>query len=256
MNIKAIFFDIDGTLLSYKTHKVLPGTIEAFEILHRKGIRTFISSGRPMALIPQFPVSFDGYITVNGGYCFVGENIVHKISLNPDDCNKWLDYIESNNLPTMCFTARDMCLNRIDDEGLALQRELGFEMPPAKSISEMRNKEVYQFIALQTAEKDEEILRMLPHCRLPRWHRAFSDIIPINSSKAVGIGKMLDYFGIDKTESMAFGDGENDIEMLNYVGFGVAMGNASNIVKQNAKYVTDDADSEGIYNALKNLEII
>ena len=51
--IKAIFFDIDGTLLSYGTHRVLPSTIDAFDILRRKGIKTVISSGRPLMLIPQ-----------------------------------------------------------------------------------------------------------------------------------------------------------------------------------------------------------
>ena len=74
--IRAAFFDIDGTLLSFKTHKVSEGTIRAFDSLHRKGIRTFISSGRPMVLIPEMPVSFDGYVTMNGGYCFVGDNVL------------------------------------------------------------------------------------------------------------------------------------------------------------------------------------
>ena len=64
--IKAVFFDIDGTLLGYKSHNLLPGTVEAFSILKERGVKTFISSGRPMVLIPKLPLHFDGYITVNG----------------------------------------------------------------------------------------------------------------------------------------------------------------------------------------------
>lgn len=74
--IKAAFFDIDGTLLSFKTHVVSSGTVRAFEALHAQGVRTFIASGRPKVLIPDMPVSFDGYVTMNGGYCFVGDQVL------------------------------------------------------------------------------------------------------------------------------------------------------------------------------------
>ena len=97
---------------------------------------------------------------------------------------------------------------------------------------------------------------LLSHCRMPRWHPAFSDVIPQGSSKAVGISKMLNHFGLTADEAMAFGDGANDIEMLECVGCGVAMGNAAPIVKEHADYVTDDAGSEGILNALIALKVI
>lgn len=254
--IKAIFFDIDGTLLSYNTHKMLPSTIEAFDLLHQNGVRTFISSGRPMVLIPELPVHFDGYITVNGGYCFVGDEIILRNAINDADCRKWLEYVEENDLTTMCFTANDMYINRIDPVTIALHDQLGFEMPPVRPLSELQGKEAFQFIAIQPAEKDAEVLELLPNCRMPRWHSVFTDLIPADSSKAVGIERTLAHFGISREESMAFGDGANDIEMLEYVGIGVAMGNAADIVKQHSHYVTDSADKDGIWNALKKMEVI
>lgn len=254
--IKAIFFDIDGTLLSYRTHQVLPGTIEAFRTLQGKGIKTFVSSGRPKVLIPDMPLHFDGYITVNGGYCFAGETIVHRNALDPMVCSRWLDYVEENNLTTMCFTDHEMSINQIDPAVTALHKQLGFLMPPVRPIEEMRQKEVYQFIAMQPAEKDAEVLSLLGHCRLPRWHPLFTDLIPEGSSKAVGITKTLDYFSLSADEAMAFGDGENDIEMLDCVGLSVAMGNATDNVKRHADLTTDNADNEGIFNALKKTGII
>ena len=254
--IRAIFFDIDGTLLSYNSHKVLPGTIEAFDILHSKGVRTFISSGRPMVLIPELPIQFDGYITVNGGYCIVDGKVVLRNAINPYDCHKWLEYVAENNITTMCFTENDMYINRIDPVAAALRDQLGFEMPPVRPLSELQGKVVYQFIAIQPAEKDAEILEFLPHCRMPRWHSVFTDLIPADSSKAVGIERIIAHYGISREETMAFGDGANDIEMLEYVGTGVAMGNAADIVKQHSQYVTDSADDEGIWNALKKMEVI
>ena len=254
--IKAIFFDIDGTLLSYGTHRVLPSTIDAFDILRRKGIKTVISSGRPLMLIPQMPVDFDGYITVNGGYCFVGNQVLLRNAIDSDDSLRWLDYVEKNDLTTMCFTEREMFINRIDHVAEAMRNQLGFEMPPVLPLSEMRGRETYQFIAVQPAEKDAEVLGTLSHCRMPRWHPLFTDLIPEGSSKAVGIECLLKHFDIRREETMAFGDGANDIEMLDYVGTGVAMGNAADIVKAHADYVTDSSDDDGIANALTRLGII
>ena len=99
--IKAVFFDIDGTLLGYKSHNLLPGTVEAFSILKERGVKTFISSGRPMVLIPKLPLHFDGYITVNGGYCIVGDQVILRNTINPDDADRWLQYVRENNLTTI-----------------------------------------------------------------------------------------------------------------------------------------------------------
>ena len=254
--IKAIFFDIDGTLLSYKTHRVLPGTVKAFDALRARGIKTVISSGRPTILIPDMPIHFDGFITVNGGLCYAGDKVLLRNTIDDGDSRRWIDYVEQNGLTTMCFTENEMYINRIAPEAVALRDQLGFTMPPVLPLNELRGQSVYQFIALQPADKDAEVLQTLSHCRMPRWHPAFSDIIPQNSSKAVGIERMLDHFGIARDEAMAFGDGANDIEMLEYVGTGIAMGNAADIVKQHAKYTTDSADDEGIFNALKKMRII
>ena len=156
----------------------------------------------------------------------------------------------------MCFTADKMYINRIAPETAALRDQLGFEMPPLSPLSDMRGEKAYQFIAMQPAERDATTLRLVPGCRMPRWHPAFSDVIPADSSKAVGIERMLSHFGIRREETMAFGDGNNDIEMLEYVEIGVAMGNANNNVKSHADYVTDTADSEGIAKALAHFGLI
>ncbi len=254
--IKAVFFDIDGTLLSTKTHNLMPGTLLAFEKLRAKGIRVFISSGRPKVLIPEMPVRFDGYITVNGGYCIADDKVILRNPISVEDTKAWLNYVKQNDIVTMCFTADSMSVNHISPEAVKLRDQLGFTMPPLCSIDMMESSEVYQFIAMQPASDDTHTLKLLPGCRMPRWHTAFTDIIPANSSKAVGISKIIDYYGISQDETMAFGDGANDIEMLDFVNIAVAMGNASESVKQHADYITLDSDHEGILSALEHFGII
>ena len=96
----------------------------------------------------------------------------------------------------------------------------------------------------------------MPGCRGVRWNPLFVDVIPENGGKGMGIKTMLDYLGFSKEEAMAFGDGGNDIEMLEFVKYGVAMGNSGENVKKSAAYVTDDVDSDGIYNALVHYNVL
>ena len=81
--IKALFFDIDGTLVSFKTHLIPTSTIEALEAAKAKGIQIFIATGRPRVIINNLaPLQnrklIDGYITMNGAYCFVNDTVIYK----------------------------------------------------------------------------------------------------------------------------------------------------------------------------------
>lgn len=255
--IKAAFFDIDGTLLSFTTHQVSPGTIRAFKALHQQGVKTFISSGRPKILIPDMPVCFDGYVTMNGGYCFVGNQVLLRNPIPQAETDRWLHYAQQEGLCTMIFTEHDMFVNtHTNPVANAIRNQLEFTMPPLLPIEQMIGRETYQIIAIMTADRDKAVLEMLPHCRLPRWHPQFSDLVKANNSKASGIESILNYYGIAKDECIGFGDGGNDVEMLDYCGIGVAMGNADEKVKAHADFVTTSVDEEGILHALTALSII
>lgn len=251
--IKAAFFDIDGTLLSFTTHRVSEGTVRAFDTLHRHGVRTFISSGRPLVLIPPMPVTFKGHITMNGGLVFTPDQILLSNPIPHEDLNSWLDFAKEHNLCTMIFTADGMMLAQPNEVGLKLRDQLEFTMPPVVDIDEMRRHEAYQIIALMPASLDATVAGLLSHCRLPRWHPAFTDIVAAGNSKAAGMEALCRHFGIRQEETLAFGDGANDIEMLRWAGIGVAMGNAEQIVKDAADLVTTTVDDEGIEHAVNQI---
>ena len=73
------------------------------------------------------------------------------------------------------------------------------------------------------------------------------DVIPATGGKGVSIQKMLNYFQLDASQSIAFGDSYNDMDMLRTVGTGVAMGNAPDPLKEIADYVCDPVEHDGIY---------
>ncbi len=89
-----------------------------------------------------------------------------------------------------------------------------------------------------------------------RWHKYSMDILPKGGSKAEGIKQMIKKLNFDLKDVYAFGDGLNDIEMIQEVGTGVVMGNASDEVKQYADFVTHDVAEEGIPYGLKKLGLL
>ena len=111
--------------------------------------------------------------------------------------------------------------------------------------------------AFGQTEADEEIFgKILTHCETMRWHPLFADIINKGTSKSRGIDEVIKHYGIKLEETMAFGDGGNDINMLEHAGIGVAMDNASDKVKAAADYITSSVDDNGIINALRHFNIL
>lgn len=256
--IKAVFFDIDGTLVSFKTHRVPDSAKRAIAALRAKGIRVFVASGRQLLAINNLEdLQFDGYVTLNGGYCIVGERVIYKHSMPSEDMASLVQYMEEReNFPCIFVHENTFCINYTDERTDEVFRLLNFPQPPSLSLREAAKGEIFQLVAFFTKEQEKAIMAVMPHCEATRWNPLFSDVIPKGSSKQVGVDKMLDYFGISLEESMAFGDGGNDVLMLKHVGIGVAMGNAEDEVKLTAGYVTDSVDEDGIEKALRHFGVI
>ena len=261
--IKAIFFDIDGTLISFKTHKIPQSTMEALQKLHDKGIKLFICSGRPpmdiKPLMDKLNSLFDGYITLNGQYCYdANKKIIHEQSLDKDDLIKLTDYLKDKDIACGFVELNYFYFNLHNQYLSDLDKQLG-STAPERIIDDMqrvRTHKTYQLNLFLSNKDEQPILKMLPNCRSVRWCPLFGDIIPKSGGKSTGIKYILDYYNINIDECMAFGDGGNDKEMLEFAKIGVAMGNASDDVKSIADYVTTDVDNDGILNALKHFNVL
>lgn len=96
----------------------------------------------------------------------------------------------------------------------------------------------------------------MPNSKAARWTTHFTDVIPKDGGKNTGIDAIISHFGIKLEETMAFGDGGNDIDMLKHAGIGVAMENAGDNVKEIADYITTSVDDDGITHALKHFNVL
>ena len=258
--IKAIFFDIDGTILSHKQKKVPDSTVEALNILKAKGIKTFIATGRHISEMRDLPINdieFDGYITLNGQYCFNKEGIIYDLPIDQEDINHIIEMIDEESFPCIFVESELMYINYYNRDVEIVQEAISTDLPEINDLHRGYKEKIYQVIPYGIDNnKEKEILKVMSHCKATRWHDLAIDIIPDIGGKNNGIKHVLDYYGIDLSETMAFGDGENDIPMLEYCHIGVAMGNSKDIVKQRSDYVTDDIDSDGIFKALKHYKVI
>ena len=126
----------------------------------------------------------------------------------------------------------------------------------SRKISEYKSEEIYQGILYVDFNDRKQLEKEISELKFTSWHPQAVDLIPPNSGKTLGIEKFIEKENIDVQETMAFGDGENDIDMLQYVGLGIAMGNSDKRVKKCADYITDSCENDGIYKALKHIELI
>lgn len=257
--IKAVFFDIDGTLVSFKTHVVPASTLQALDQLRQKGVKVFIATGRQLQFINNLgSLTFDGYITLNGGYCVAKDGrVIYRHRIPEEDIASLIRYQEEvESFPCALVEEDGTYLNYKDKSVVELFDLLNFPDPPLRPLQENNGKEVYQLIAFFTDEQEERIMSALPHCEATRWNPLFSDVVPRGSNKGIGIDRIIEYYGISLDETMAFGDGGNDVAMLHHAGIGVAMGDAEEEVKAAADYVTTPVDEDGILHALRHYGVL
>ncbi|MDQ0361813.1 Cof-type HAD-IIB family hydrolase [Breznakia pachnodae] len=255
--IKAIFFDIDGTLISFKTHKIADSTIQALKDLRKKGIKLFIATGRGkdgLGALEDLP--FDGFITMNGQYCFSGDEVIYENAVDKDDIKTLLNYIEDHPIACGFITKDRKFYNKRNERVEELNKITKNDATPASDVSILTDYNVYQCMLFVDEPQEKEIMKLLPNSISSRWHHLFCDVSPMGGTKQNGIDKFLEHFDIKLSETMALGDGGNDIPMLKHVAVGVAMGNASKEVKDVADYVTDDVDNDGVVNALKHFNLL
>lgn len=257
--IKAIFFDIDGTLVSFKTHTVPGSAIRALSALREKGIKTIIATGRHIQAVNNLgTLEFDGYITLNGGFCTLGKKqVVYKHAIPTADVDALIRYQEQQGaFPCIVLQEQDMYINFVTPEVETLMKHIDLPPLPMKPLPEFAGKEIFQLVSFFSGNQEREAMAVMPNCQATRWYPLFADVVPAESSKSVGMDRILDHLHIRPDECMAFGDGGNDISMLRHAGIGVALGNADAHVQAAADYVTDDVDDDGIYNALKHFGVI
>lgn len=255
--IKVIFFDIDGTLVSHKTKSVPASARAAIETLRARGIKCVMCTGRHILEIDELPVhdmEFDAYITLVGQLCLDREqNVVAAFPFAEVELRPLLALFNEKRYPMQLVERDGMYINFINDRVREVQAEISTSLPP---LGEYSGKDIYQVVTYVDAAEEEVISPITAGCYITRWNRRAIDILPGGGGKILGMKEYLRATGVEVSETMAFGDGENDADMLRFAGIGVAMGNAVEVTRESADYVTDHIDCDGVAKALKHFGLI
>ncbi len=258
-DIKIAFFDVDGTLVDMKKKVITPAMIETLKHLKENGIILCMATGRGPYLVPSFPgIDFDVFLSYNASYCYTKDEVIFSNPIPKEDVKAIVENASEIHRPVFLAGVEGGGANGCD-------KDLADYFAIAKSkvnvldnfdFEKLMDKKVYQMMVGCYKEEYADILRDVDGARITAWWTRAADITPANGNKGVGVRKILDYYHLDKENAIAFGDGTNDIEMLEAVGTGVAMGNATDDVKTVADAICGHVAEDGIYHYCKEQGLI
>ncbi len=248
-NIRIAFFDVDGTLIDMQKKQISENTLKMLHALQKSGILICLATGRPPASLPKIEgVKFDAYLTCNGSLCYNDRGIIFRDPIPAADVRQVIRNAAALGRPVSLANSDRLAANGYDVDLADYYAIVRLKLTVAEDFEDVARGDVYQ-IMLGCRDYDyPALLQGTSGTTITAsWDRA-ADIIPANSGKGTGVQKILEYYGLKKEEALAFGDGNNDLEMLQSVGTGVAMENASPKLKAVATDFCGHVAEDGIYH--------
>lgn len=257
--IRAIFLDVDGTLISFKTHEVPASAREALLRAHGRGVRLFIATGRAANdLGPLEGIPYDGVVSLNGARCVAADGrVVSRHPIPRADFEHAMVLSEQMGFPLALELEDGVFVNRVTPEVERLAHLVAHPVPGQTDLRALFDRsECCQMCFYFDLETERRVMAQLPGLVASRWCPVFADINVDGVDKATGMREFMDSYGFSASEVAAFGDGGNDVAMLQAAGVGVAMGNACDEALNASDYVTASVDDDGIAKALVHLGVL
>lgn len=240
------FFDIDGTLLPYGATMPLISTHKAIQILSSNGYEIFISTGKSYYEASKVgsQLGIRNYITSNGNVIHLDNKLVHKKEIPIDLIVELLINTKNDKVTIGMHGNKDSTIidGKSNESLINFLKEISIEIPAIEDYYFPKFSVTQLWISGQYEKQNiPKELSVIP------WKTLGGDVNFNTSSKGATIKENFTWH----RNTIAFGDGNNDIEMFNVVKVSIAMGNASSEVKSYATYTTDECNKDGIYKFVK-----
>lgn len=271
MTPKVLFFDIDGTLLDY-TGKMPASAKEALRQARLAGHRLVICSGRSGHQLADWMFTdFDGIINCTGARVIFKQNVIYEHFVPREDVRRAREVLEAANGVLVAQTEECTILSqesysymkdylvKMGRSQKRIERLLGNAVISPQMEAYDNIKKFFYHRSDKTVEQLEKELGDIFTVEASNFLKDACDSGEITCkgiNKSYGMQLYIQRQGFSKEDTIAFGDGPNDLDMLSFAGIGVAMGNARDTVKANADFVTRDVEQDGIAYALKELGIL
>lgn len=265
MERKIMFFDVDGTIVTDRAQggeKIVPeSTVRAISKARESGHLCFINSGRPYCNIDKdiLEIGFDGVISGCGTNIHIGEEEILHVPTPKNVCRETLEACKKCRINGF-FEGRDR--NYFSHNGPDIEWIIEFMQLIAKNGAvTITNTDGDDFVfdklcALYDETSDTKTFLEIVgkyFSIIDRTH--FYELVPKGCSKGRAMDIVLDYYGIPKKDSYAFGDSANDIDMFRATPNSIGMGNGKDVY-QYVSFVTRDILDDGIEYAMKHFNII
>lgn len=268
-----ILCDIDGTIRDFNG-EISENTVKAIKKLRNKGHKVFISSGRSESEIEKrvIDIGFDGVISSGGARLSIDDECIFDKVFPDEFKNELSKFLIKNEFTIQFQTAKSGYVLKSQEESLRkicddTQKMLGSDAAEmmafpksADTIEDIENLEKIIFFGDTVSEKVViEEFGKRSHI-IPFSFNPSSEFGGELSLKGINKGfaakHLIEHYGMDKNSLIAIGDSDNDIEMLEYAGTGIAMGNSTRNLKKVADIISSDIKEDGFFEAFKNLGLI
>ncbi len=278
MNTKVIFFDIDGTLINYGGE--FPESAQrALRQAKENGHQIILCTGRSRCQIEKrlLDFGFDGFVCAAGAYVEHHYRVINQEQLGEKRLESLLNYMDANNMVYMIqcpdkIVSTTACIESIKEYFI---EHMGNKLPT--NISKVFESQVIDDDLLKNIGRYDKAEKLCYYRSTKTVDEVSKDIgedfdvidmsfddIKNDSgeisragiTKAYGMERLIDYLNVSRENTVAFGDGSNDFEMIDFAGIGVAMGNATEDLKIRADVITSKVVDDGIYNGMKKLKLI
>lgn len=262
MEIKAIFMDMDGTLLK-SDHTVSDKLRNKLNELEEKGIKVFISTGRPFASTEKYAREIgikNPVIVFNGAMVTdpVTGEAVFEDAIDPEDVQKLIKISRERGVHLNLYSGGKVFFEQETEEGFAYVKKTGMEYV-FESLENFSGKKSPKGLFMGTGEVltelKKELEEKIPQLDFMFSHPTYLECLKKGVNKGRAVKAMIDRYGIREDETMAFGDQWNDLEMLKLVKYGYLMGNAGGDLKKEfpKDRIALTNDEDGIYEIIKEL---
>ncbi|MBR5004012.1 MAG: Cof-type HAD-IIB family hydrolase [Erysipelotrichaceae bacterium] len=276
---KYVFIDIDGTLFDAKRHEVPASALKALQMAKDNGHELFICTGRPKPVVESSYLSLpiSGVVYAGGTHIELGNQIIYQGEFPAHRLDEIVNHMIENDMEFTLEGAQrnyysDKCYLRFKEyfcSGADPDSEMNRRFEERTVICDFKDykpEDASQVAKIDLfAKNDENIREYIDH--LPEELEGFlytettdeiieGEILIKGISKASGIDRVIEYFGAELKDTIAIGDSSNDLPMIRHAAMGIAMGNAGDLIKKEADFVTTSIDQDGLYNAFKEAGLI
>ena len=259
----AVFFDFDGTLVDEGEKIFIPtkSTKDSIQKLQENNFMVGLATGRARCYVPETGIDFDCYITSNGACATVNGEYIINDKLTTNELTELISYFDENNYGYItenhdaCYYSKNNYESFMEMMNhFNISMNCFFPMPEDINIVQA-NKMMFTYngdkLFSKLIENFGDKYNIAKHRSNPS-----GDLVKQNISKASGINQIMKHFKLDLNDTYAFGDGDNDYDMLKTVGYGIAMGKHTKQLENIASFVTETVLNEGITVGLKNYGLI